>query len=87
MNGLSSKLRAAAKALRSNGGATMITNDKGRAGYNHATTPKTTKHTRHFTDLVAHICIKAAIIAVALRSLLLVAVADWLINLGGQRDV
>ena len=62
----------------------MTRNRKGRAGCNQAT-PKTSKHTRNFTGLVARI--KAAIVTLALWGLLPVTMADWLINLGGQRDV
>lgn len=62
----------------------MTRNRKGRAGCNQAT-PKTSKHTRNFTGLVARI--KAAIFTLALWGLLPVTMADWLINLGGQRDV
>jgi len=61
----------------------MTTNRKGRPGCNQATL-KTSKRTRHFTGLAARI--KAAIVALALWGLLPVAVADWLINLGGLRD-
>lgn len=62
----------------------MTRNRKGRAGW-HQATPKTFKHTRNFTGLVARI--KAAIVTLALWGLLPVSVADWLIHLGGQRDV
>lgn len=62
----------------------MTTNRKGRTGCNQATL-KTTKRTRNFTGLAARI--KAVIVALALWGLLPVAVADWLINLGGLRDV
>ncbi|MEJ1402429.1 MAG: hypothetical protein RPU73_00925 [Candidatus Sedimenticola sp. (ex Thyasira tokunagai)] len=62
----------------------MTRNRKGRAGCNQATL-KTSKHTCNFTGLVARI--KAAIVTLALWGLLPVTVADWLINLGGQRDV
>lgn len=62
----------------------MTINRKGRAGCNQATL-KTSKRTRNFTGLAARI--KAVIVALALWGLLPVAVADWLINLGGLRDV
>jgi hypothetical protein len=62
----------------------MTTNRKGRAGW-HQATLKTSKHTRNFTGLVARV--KGFIVTLALWGLLPVAVADWLINLGGQRDV
>lgn len=45
----------------------------------------TSKHARNFTGLAARI--KAVIVTLALWGLLPVTVADWLINLGGQRDV
>lgn len=61
----------------------MTTNRKGRAGW-HQATPKTSKSNSNSTGLVARI--KAAIITLALWGLLPVAVADWLIHLGGQRD-
>ena len=62
----------------------MARNRKGRAGCNQAATLKTTKRTRNFTGLAARI--KAVIVALALWGLLPVAVADWLINLGGLRN-
>ncbi|MBT3046003.1 MAG: hypothetical protein KME53_03535 [Candidatus Thiodiazotropha sp. (ex Clathrolucina costata)] len=62
----------------------MTTNRKGRAGW-HQATLKTSKHTCNFTGLVARV--KGFIVTLALWGLLPVAVADWLINLGGQRDV
>jgi len=62
----------------------MTTNRKGRAGCNQATL-KTSKRTTNFTGLAAHI--KAVIVTLALWGLLPVAVADWLINLGGLRNV
>ena len=62
----------------------MTTNRKGRAGCNQATL-KTTKRICNFTSLAARI--KAVIVALALWGLLPVAVADWLINLGGLRNV
>jgi len=61
----------------------MTTNRKGRAGC-HQATPKTSKTTHNSTGLAARI--KAVIVALALWGLLPVAVADWLINLGGLRD-
>jgi len=61
----------------------MTTNRKGRAGCNQAT-PNTSKHTRDFTGLAARV--KGFIVTLALWGLLPVAVADWLIHLGGQRD-
>lgn len=62
----------------------MTTNRKGRTGW-HQATLKTSKHTRNFTGLAARV--KGFIVTLALWGLLPVAVADWLINLGGQRDV
>jgi len=62
----------------------MTTNRKGRAGW-HQATLDTSKRTSNFTGLAAPI--KAAIVTLALWGLLPVAVADWLINLGGLRDV
>lgn len=62
----------------------MTTNRKGRAGW-HQATPKTAKSTSNSTGLAARI--KGLIITLALWSLLPVAVADWLIKLGGLRDV
>ena len=62
----------------------MTTNRKGRADW-HQATLKTSKHTRNFTGLAARV--KGFIVTLALRGLLPVAVADRLINLGGQRDV
>lgn len=59
-------------------------NRKGRDGCNQATLT-TTKRTLNFTGLAARI--KAVIVTLALWGLLPVAVADWLINLGGLRDV
>jgi len=59
----------------------MARNKKGRAGCNQAATLKTSKYTSNFPGLVARI--KAAIVTLALWGLLPVAVADWLINLGG----
>jgi len=61
----------------------MTTNRKGRAGCNQAT-PKTSKHAPNSTGLAARI--KAVIVALALWGLLPVAVADWLIDLGGWRN-
>ena len=61
----------------------MTRNRKGRAGW-HQATLKTSKRTCNFTGLAARI--KAATITLALWGLLPVAVADWLINLGGRRD-
>ena len=62
----------------------MTTNRKGRAGCNQQATLKTSKRTHNFTGFAARI--KAIIFALALWGLLPVAVADWLINLGGLRD-
>ena len=62
----------------------MTTNRKGRAGW-HQATLKTSKRTCNFTGLAARI--KAVIVTLALWGLLPVTVADWLINLGGLRDV
>jgi len=62
----------------------MTTNRKGRAGW-HQATLKTSKHTCNSTGLAARI--KGFIVALALWGLLPVVVADWLINLGGLRDV
>lgn len=62
----------------------MTINRKGRTGW-HQATLKTSKHTCNFNGLAARI--KAVIVALALWGLLPVAVADWLINLGGLRDV
>lgn len=62
----------------------MTINRKGRTGCNQAT-PKTSKSTCNSTGLAARI--KAVIVTLALWGLLPVAVADWLINLGGLRDV
>jgi hypothetical protein len=61
----------------------MTTNRKGRTGCNQAT-PKTSKSNSNSTGLTARI--KAAIVTLALWGLLPVAVADWLIHLGGQHD-
>ena len=58
----------------------MTRNRKGRAGGNQAS-PNTSKRTRDFTGLTARL--KAVIVAVWTAP---VAVADWLINLGGLRD-
>ncbi len=62
----------------------MTKNRKGRAGWYQAT-PKTSKCTGNSTGLAARI--KAAIVTLALWGLLPVSVTDWLIHLGGQRDV
>ncbi len=62
----------------------MTTNRKGRAGW-HQATPKTSKSTWNFIGLYSRI--KAVIVTSALWGLLPMAVADWLINLGGLRDV
>ena len=62
----------------------MTTNRKGRAGCNQATL-KTSKRTCNFNGLAARI--KAVIVTLSLCGLLPVAAADWLISLGGQRDV
>ena len=61
----------------------MTRNRKGRAGW-HQATLKTSKITCNSNDLAPRI--KAAIVTLALWGLLPVAVADWLIHLGGQRD-
>jgi hypothetical protein len=63
----------------------MTTNRKGRDRLASGATLKTSKHIRNFTGLVARV--KGFIVTLALWGLLPVAVADWLINLGGQRDV
>lgn len=62
----------------------MTTNRKGRAGW-HQATLSTSKRTCNFTGLAARI--KAATVTLALWGLLPMAVADWLINPGGLRDV
>jgi hypothetical protein len=62
----------------------MTTNRKGRAGW-HQATIKTSNRTCDFTGLATRI--KGEIVILALWGLLPVAVADWLINLGGPRDV
>ena len=62
----------------------MTTNRKGRAGW-HQATLKTSKCTCNSTGPAARI--KAAIVTLALWGLLPVSLADWLIHLGGQRDV
>lgn len=61
----------------------MTTKRKGRPGW-HQATPKTSESTHNSTGLAARI--KAAIVTMALWGLLPVAVADWLINLGGWRN-
>lgn len=62
----------------------MTRNRKGRADC-HQATLKTSIHTRNSTGLAVRI--KAVIVALALWGLLPVAVAVWLINLGGLRNV
>jgi len=62
----------------------MTTNRKGRAGW-HQATPKTSKRTCNSNGLAARI--KAVIVTLALWGWLPVWLADWLINLGGLRDV
>ena len=63
----------------------MTTNRKGRTGWHQLATLKTSKHKRNFTGLVTRV--KGFIVTLALWGWLPVAVADWLINLGGLRDV
>ncbi len=58
----------------------MTKNRKGRAGW-HQATPKTSKNTCNSTGLAARI--KAATVTLAVWGLLPVAVADWIIHLGG----
>lgn len=62
----------------------MTRNRKGRAGW-HQATLETSKRTCNSTGLAARI--KGVIVTLALWGLLPVAAADWLINLGGLRDV
>jgi hypothetical protein len=62
----------------------MTRNRKGRAGW-HQATPKTSESNCNSTGLTARI--KAVIVTLALWGLIPVTVADWLINLGGLRDV
>ncbi len=57
---------------------------KGRTGWYQATS-ETSKSTSNSTGLAARI--KAVIVILALWGLLPVTVADWIIKLGGWRDV
>ena len=61
----------------------MTRNRKGRAGW-HQTTLKTSKHNTNFTGIAGGI--KAVIVTLAVWGLVPVAVAEWLINLGGWRN-
>lgn len=61
----------------------MARNKKGRTGCNQVATLKTSKHNCNFTGLAARI--KGFIVTLAMWGWL--AVADWLVNLGGLRDV
>jgi hypothetical protein len=61
----------------------MIRITKGRAGW-HQATPATSRRTCNSTGLTCRF--KDLIITLALWGWLPVGIADWLINLGEQRD-
>lgn len=62
----------------------MTRNRKGRAGCNQATL-KTSKRTKNFNGLRARI--KAVMVTMSLWRLSPISLANWIVHLGGQRDV